>query len=171
MQGTAPENLDEDEMFRRIGIDYLDFLPMRRRRTPMDPEALAALREQRIAATGGGRSGLDSGLGVRLQGGRVYDSKLGVTCHWCRQKTLEAHVECTVEGCGGGSRLPTAFCRMCLHNRHGEDMTQAIESGCWVCPGCRGSCGDGCTTCCNCGPCTFILIIKCANLFLSFIYL
>ena len=28
----------------------------------------------------------------RQQGGRVYDSKYGVTCHWCRQKTLEEHV-------------------------------------------------------------------------------
>ena len=146
-------SLDEDEMFRNLGIDRLDFLPTRRRRAPMDPAALAALREQRLAEAGGGRSGLDSGLGVRLQGGRVYDSKLGVTCHWCRQKTLEEHVECTAEGCGGGARLPVAFCRMCLRNRHGEDVEVAIASNCWVCPACRGSCGPGCTTCCNCGPC------------------
>jgi len=26
----------------------------------------------------------DSGKGVRIQGGKVYDSNLGVTCHWCR---------------------------------------------------------------------------------------
>ena len=25
--------------------------------------------------------------------------------------------------------------------------------GQWVCPKCRGSCGEGCVTCCNCGPC------------------
>jgi hypothetical protein len=140
-------------MFRDLGIDRLDLLPTRRRRAPLDPAALAALREQRLADVGGGRSGLDSGLGVRMQGGRVYDSKLGVTCHWCRQKTLEEHVECTAEGCGGGSRLPVAFCRMCLRNRHGEDVDLAIASNCWVCPACRGSCGSGCTTCCNCGPC------------------
>ena len=139
-------------MFRKIGIDRLDLLPTRRRRSQMDPAAIAALMEQR-EIDGLGRSGLDSGLGVRLQGGRVYDSKLGVTCHWCRQKTLEEHVECTAEGCGGGARLPTAFCRMCLRNRHGEDVTEAIASGCWICPGCRGSCGAGCTICCNCGPC------------------
>lgn len=35
-----------------------------------------------------------------LQGGRVYDSKYGVTCHWCRQKTLEEHVS---------ARLPLAL--------------------------------------------------------------
>ena len=52
-------------------------------------------------------------------GARVYDSELGTTCHWCRQKTVEA----------------------------------ALASGCWTCPKCRGSCGEGCVTCCNCGPC------------------
>ena len=25
-------------------------------------------------------------------GRRVYDSELGTTCHWCRQKTVETHV-------------------------------------------------------------------------------
>ena len=42
---------------------------------------------------------------------------------------------------------------MCLRNRHGEDVRQAAASGCWVCPPCRGGCGDGCSLCCNCGPC------------------
>lgn len=42
---------------------------------------------------------------------------------------------------------------MCLLNRHGEDIKQAMASGSWVCPPCRGSCGTGCTSCCNCGPC------------------
>lgn len=44
-----------------------------------------------------------------LQGGRVYDSKYGVTCHWCRQKTLEEHVTCTHPDCGAGRRLAVAF--------------------------------------------------------------
>lgn len=85
-------------------------------------------------------------------GARVYDSELGVTCHWCRQKTVETHVLCTAEGCGKG-RLPVAFCGMCLRNRHGEDIDKAVASGIWECPKCRGSCGEGCVTCCNCGPC------------------
>lgn len=38
-------------------------------------------------------------------------------------------------------------------NRHGEDLKQAIDSGKWVCPVCRGGCGPGCQSCCNCGPC------------------
>ena len=28
------------------------------------------------------RGPMDSGKGVRLQGGKVYDSTFGVTCHW-----------------------------------------------------------------------------------------
>ena len=85
-------------------------------------------------------------------GRRVYDSELGTTCHWCRQKTVETHVTCTADGCGRG-RMPVSFCGMCLRNRHGEDIDAAVASNAWICPKCRGSCGDGCVTCCNCGPC------------------
>ncbi len=86
-------------------------------------------------------------------GARVYDSELGVTCHWCRQKTVETHVFCTAEACAERRSAPLAFCGMCLRNRHGEDIDAAVASGIWRCPRCRGSCGDGCVTCCNCGPC------------------
>lgn len=99
------------------------------------------------------RGPVDSGKGVRIQGGRVYDSKLGVCCHWCRQKTLEDHVTCTNPECGGGRRMPLSFCKMCLRNRHGEDVALADASGEWWCPACRGNCGPGCHLCCNCGPC------------------
>ena len=115
-------------------------------------------------------------------GRRVYDSELGTTCHWCRQSgrdprhgaptrpgasnrsnrhpppplprspPLIRHAQCTAEGCGRG-RMPVSFCGMCLRNRHGEDIDAAVASGAWVCPRCRGSCGEGCVTCCNCGPC------------------
>ena len=61
-------------------------------------------------------------------------------------------MQCTAEGCGRG-RMPVSFCGMCLRNRHGEDIDAAVASGAWVCPRCRGSCGEGCVTCCNCGPC------------------
>ena len=59
--------------------------------------------------------------GRRLIGTRIYDSILGVSCHWCRQKTVEDHVrccECTVAFCGG-----------CLKNRHGEFVQ--IEMQVW----------------------------------------
>ena len=65
--------------------------------------------------------GLQKVMSMRTQGGRVYDSAIGVTCHWCRQKTVEAKVSCTHPGCGNRS-LPVSFCRMCLRNRHGEDV-------------------------------------------------
>lgn len=66
-----------------------------------------------------------------VKGNRLYDSVLGITCHWCRQKTVETHVSCTAEGCGGGGqakRLPTTFCGMCLRNRHGESVDDALSS-------------------------------------------
>jgi Zinc-finger domain of monoamine-oxidase A repressor R1 len=115
VQGTAPEHYTEDAMLRRMGLDRLDLLPTRRRRVNVDPEQLKKLREERMSDVNGtesadaGNISYDSGLGVRIQGGRVYDSKYGVTCHWCRQKTLEEHVECTSEGCGGGHKLTVTF--------------------------------------------------------------
>jgi hypothetical protein len=87
-------------------------------------------------------------------GRRAANSNAGTTCHWCRQKKEVAHVVCTHPDCGGGGgRLPISFCRMCIENRHGESLKQAMASDSWICPKCRGGCGEGCTTCCNCGPC------------------
>jgi hypothetical protein len=83
----------------------------------------------------------------------VYDSEKGTTCHWCRQKTVETHVECTGYECQNEAARPVQFCGMCLRNRHGEDIDLAVASGCWECPKCRKSCGEGCDNCCNCGPC------------------
>ena len=86
-------------------------------------------------------------------GGRVYDSEKGTTCHWCRQKTVETHVECHSYECQNEAPRPVQFCGMCLRNRHGEDIDLAVASGVWECPKCRKSCGEGCKSCCNCGPC------------------
>ena len=91
--------------------------------------------------------------------GHMYDSDLGVTCHWCRQKSLDLNVSCTVPSCAetvphsSSKNGAPRVCGQCLKNRNGEDIFEAIESGQWVCPKCRGSCGPGCDTCCNCGPC------------------
>lgn len=72
-----------------------------------------------------------------ISGRRIYDSVDGVTCHWCRQKTVETHVVCTSEGCGDGRAgfkkngrraLPSSFCGKCLRNRHGEDVDAAVAS-------------------------------------------
>lgn len=87
-----------------------------------------------------------SNPGVRIVGCRLYDSVNGQTCHWCRQKTVEDHVQC--------SRCPIRFCGLCLKNRHGEDiLVEMYEGNAWVCPKCRNGCGPGCNQCCNCGPC------------------
>ena len=66
---------------------------------------------------------------------------------------METHVECTGYECQNEAARPVQFCGMCLRNRHGEDIDLAVASGCWECPKCRKSCGDGCDNCCNCGPC------------------
>uniref|UniRef100_A0A7S0PT87 PHD-type domain-containing protein n=1 Tax=Micromonas pusilla TaxID=38833 RepID=A0A7S0PT87_MICPS len=124
-----------------------------------DDDLAAARRASRASAPASKRKAdlvsMSDGDHARVRysvGRRVYDSELGTTCHWCRQKTVETHVTCTAEGCGRG-RMPVSFCGMCLRNRHGEDIDAAVASGAWVCPRCRGSCGEGCVTCCNCGPC------------------
>ncbi|WIA12111.1 hypothetical protein OEZ85_012185 [Tetradesmus obliquus] len=148
------------EMDRPVGqarapVDYTE----RIKAVSLDAETAEKLRaemesKRSTSGKGGkGRGPVDSGKGVRIQGGKVYDSKHGVTCHWCRQKTLEDHVTCTNAACGNGKRMPLSFCAKCLRNRHGEDFEAADASGGWWCPACRGSCGPGCVTCCNCGPC------------------
>ncbi|GLI70721.1 hypothetical protein VaNZ11_015745 [Volvox africanus] len=127
--------------------------------TAEEVEALTvAAKEARIHGAGRGaskgpRGPRDSGKGVRRQGGQVYDSSSGVTCHWCRQKTITLKVTCTNPLCGGGNRMPLSFCKRCLWNRHGEIVEAEIQGGRWICPCCRVSCGPGCTICCNCGVC------------------
>lgn len=78
-----------------------------------------------------------SNPGRRIQSGRIYDSSLGKTCHWCRQKTVEHHVkcrECTINYCGP-----------CLTNRNGENVLEELAEGVrWLCPKCRNGCGPGC---------------------------
>jgi hypothetical protein len=79
----------------------------------------------------------NSDPGRRMRGSRIYDSVLGETCHWCRQKTVEAHVHC--------SKCPIKFCGQCLLNRNGEFIQHEMKKeACWVCPKCRGGCGQGC---------------------------
>ncbi|KAG0587227.1 hypothetical protein KC19_2G150000 [Ceratodon purpureus] len=88
----------------------------------------------------------NSNPGRRIQGGRIYDSSLGRTCHWCRQKTVEHHVKCR--------KCTIYYCGPCLMNRNGENVMEELAEGVrWLCPKCRNGCGPGCENCCNCGPC------------------
>ena len=149
----VPESERRRSGRERVAINYAEKYGLD------DEEDVAAARRRGAAASGRKKpklAQLTDGDFARRRfsvGARVYDSELGVTCHWCRQKTVETHVFCTAEACGKGRRAPLAFCGMCLRNRHGEDVDAAVASGIWECPRCRGSCGDGCVTCCNCGPC------------------
>ena len=149
----VPESERRRSGRERVAINYAEKYGLD------DEDDVAAARRRGAAASGRKKpklAQLTDGDFARRRfsvGARVYDSELGVTCHWCRQKTVETHVFCTAEACGKGRRAPLAFCGMCLRNRHGEDVDAAVASGIWECPRCRGSCGDGCVTCCNCGPC------------------
>lgn len=79
----------------------------------------------------------DPNPGVRHQGGRIYDSENGTTCHQCRQKTLEIKAKCTA--------CTLYFCPRCLENRYNENVNQVNTLPDWNCPRCRQLCN-----CSNC---------------------
>ncbi|MCO5551542.1 hypothetical protein L7F22_005046 [Adiantum nelumboides] len=83
--------------------------------------------------------------GRRYARGVLYDSTVGITCHFCRQKTTRKHVYCR------NCVLP--LCGSCLRNRHGEVLELEVADDNWLCPRCRGGCGPGCKNCCNCTFC------------------
>eukprot|EP00242_Pyramimonas_sp_CCMP2087_P003802 CAMPEP_0198211696 /NCGR_PEP_ID=MMETSP1445-20131203/25161_1 /TAXON_ID=36898 /ORGANISM="Pyramimonas sp., Strain CCMP2087" /LENGTH=284 /DNA_ID=CAMNT_0043886017 /DNA_START=139 /DNA_END=989 /DNA_ORIENTATION=+ len=81
--------------------------------------------------------------------GSVYDSQVGICCHFCRQKKLCGEPNCprcekrsTSEECIGKtecSRCHSAtgkFCRACLLIRYGEEMVAARATDNWLCPHC-----------------------------------
>ncbi len=60
-----------------------------------------------------------------VMNGRVYDSVHGVTCHQCRQKTIDEKSTCSLN--------PTHnFCEKCLRNRYGEEMSEVKNNPNWV---------------------------------------
>ncbi|VEN34026.1 unnamed protein product, partial [Callosobruchus maculatus] len=72
---------------------------------------------------------------------KVYGYK-GTTCHQCRQKTLDQKTYCRNIHCIG---LRGMFCGVCLKNRYGEDVAEALLDPNWRCPVCRGICN--CSLC------------------------
>ncbi|GAQ86643.1 Zinc-finger domain of monoamine-oxidase A repressor R1 [Klebsormidium nitens] len=82
-----------------------------------------------------------SNPGVRVVGGKVYDSENGTTCHQCRQKTLELTAVCKQSN----SKCKRGFCSKCLFNRYGEKVEDVTQLESWACPFCRGLCN-----CSNC---------------------
>lgn len=110
----SARNVDKSVNYALDDPEELKHLPRKRKvnllGTTGDIMMLAEETRTRMEGIDGvEKGGWDSGRGVRWQGGRIYDSKYGVTCHWCRQKTLEDHVTCTHPNCGNGKRMPTSF--------------------------------------------------------------
>ncbi|KAF5182323.1 Cell division cycle-associated 7-like protein [Thalictrum thalictroides] len=81
--------------------------------------------------------------GVRVVGGRIYDSENGKTCHQCRQKTMDFVVPCKTQREDKPCALK--FCHKCLLNRYGEKAEEADKVDDWKCPKCRDIC--------NCSHC------------------
>ncbi|CAG8550555.1 9157_t:CDS:2 [Ambispora leptoticha] len=77
--------------------------------------------------------------GRRIQGGRIYDSELGTTCHQCRQKTIEEKIRCTNE-LEEGQMCRVMLDERCLMGRYGENLEEARKTGEWICPKCRDIC-------------------------------
>nr|XP_016439054.1 PREDICTED: uncharacterized protein LOC107764996 [Nicotiana tabacum] len=76
--------------------------------------------------------------GVRLVGGRIYDSFNGKTCHQCRQKTMDYMAAC--KNMRNDKPCPIRFCHKCLLNRYGEKAEEVSLLEDWKCPKCRGIC-------------------------------
>ncbi|XP_034673663.1 uncharacterized protein LOC117904943 isoform X2 [Vitis riparia] len=76
--------------------------------------------------------------GVRIIGGRIYDSQNGKTCHQCRQKTMDFMAPCKNQG--EKKQCSFRFCHKCLLNRYGEKAEEAVMLDEWKCPKCRGIC-------------------------------
>ncbi|WCJ25403.1 Zinc-finger domain of monoamine-oxidase A repressor R1 protein [Euphorbia peplus] len=80
--------------------------------------------------------------GVRLIGGRIYDSDNGITCHQCRQKTRDFSAHC--KHLKEGKPCPIKYCHKCLLNRYGEKAEEVVLLDDWECPRCRGICNCSC---------------------------
>lgn len=75
---------------------------------------------------------------------KVYNQKIGTTCHQCRQKTVDTKTICRSGDCVG---VRGQFCGICLEIRYGEDAREALMNPTWKCPPCRNFCN--CSICRN----------------------
>jgi hypothetical protein len=76
---------------------------------------------------------------VARRGARLYDPVNGVTCHQCRQKTLDPKSICANE-MTVGSIYRHKYCGSCLRNRYSENIEEVNQQKNWLCPFCRGDC-------------------------------
>ncbi|CAN1241159.1 Cell division cycle-associated 7-like protein [Linum perenne] len=82
--------------------------------------------------------------GLRVVGGRIYDSRNGKTCHQCRQKTMDVMAPCKNLKVNN-KPCPITYCHKCLDNRYGEKAEIVSQVDDWHCPKCRGICN--CSLC------------------------
>jgi len=84
--------------------------------------------------------------------GKIYDSEVGISCHFCRQKKLCGEKNCPrcsrrdpqaqcigKSDCSKCRRPRGRFCRACLDLRYGqslEDVRDQMRKGEWLCPHC-----------------------------------
>ncbi|CAN6933888.1 unnamed protein product [Brassica oleracea] len=80
--------------------------------------------------------------GVRVIGGRIYDSSNGRCCHQCRQKTMDFVASC--KAMKKEKQCPISYCHKCLLNRYGEKAEEVGALIDWRCPKCRGICNCSC---------------------------
>ncbi|XP_044467323.1 uncharacterized protein LOC123197205 isoform X2 [Mangifera indica] len=80
--------------------------------------------------------------GVRVVGGRIYDSENGRTCHQCRQKTRDFMASCKNQK--RNKQCTIMFCHKCLLNRYGEKAEDVALLDDWNCPKCRDICNCSC---------------------------
>ncbi len=91
---------------------------------------------------------------------KIY-SQNGTTCHQCRQKTLDTKTVCRSGHCAG---IRGKFCGVCLPNRYGQDVREALKDPNWTCPVCLDFCN--CSICRNrigkgaTGPITYLAQAK-----------
>lgn len=76
--------------------------------------------------------------GIRVVGGRIYDSFAGKTCHQCRQKTRDYMVGC--KNMRKNKPCSMHLCHKCLLNRYGEIAEEVSLLEDWKCPKCRDIC-------------------------------
>ncbi|KAF8112862.1 hypothetical protein N665_0060s0043 [Sinapis alba] len=76
--------------------------------------------------------------GVRVIGGRIYDSSNGKCCHQCRQKTMDFVASC--KAMKKNKQCTLHYCHKCLLNRYGERAEEVATLNDWHCLRCRGLC-------------------------------
>jgi hypothetical protein len=137
-------NLGRDNRTTLVFLDTSTvWLQQRRRMTPT-AGALGDVKASTVTASPKSpkislkeRKKRTSNPGIRQQGGRIYDSENGTTCHQCRQKTIEIKAKC--------KQCTLYFCPRCLKNRYNEAVDEVNTLPDWSCPRCRKLCN-----CSNC---------------------